>query len=117
MGDKVARSLLLASHSSEKASTFCSGLGPPVPRTSVWQPGCVSMPAPCLLPAGNMDAPPVPPPEAVQQQQATAATSAEVVGADKAFVFGSTMASRPRGQQVDVSVRGGGGQGNKLTSR
>ena len=116
MGDKVARSLLLASHSSEKASTFCSGLGPPVPRTSDWQPGCVSMPAPCLLPAGNMDAPPVPPPEAVQQQ-AAAATSAEVVGADKAFVFGSTMASRPRGQQVDVSVRGGGGQGNKLTSR
>ena len=45
-----------------------------------------------------MDAPPQPVPEAVQ-----GVPSAVTVDADKAFVFGSTMASRPRAQ-VDVTV-------------
>ena len=50
-----------------------------------------------------MDEPPQPAPEARQQDPQGEASTAAVVEADKAFVFGSTMASRPR-TQVDVTV-------------
>lgn len=52
-----------------------------------------------------MDAPPTIAPEAVVQAagEVAVASTGPVVEADKAFVFGSTMVSRPRAQ-VDVTV-------------
>ncbi|GAX78668.1 hypothetical protein CEUSTIGMA_g6106.t1 [Chlamydomonas eustigma] len=58
---------------------------------------------------GNMDAPPQPEassPEVSASTDAVPSSSgSEAVSTDKAFVFGSTMVSRPRAQ-VDVSVSG-----------
>jgi hypothetical protein len=60
-----------------------------------------------FLNVGNMDAPPQPeassPELSASTDTALSASGHDAVPADKAFVFGSTIVSRPRAQ-IDVSV-------------